>query len=117
MRKIILSILLFLFCIGCTKESAYKKIDGKEATRLIKKGAIILDVRSTIEYEQGHIKGAIQIPYYEVDTLTYSKNSKIIVYCRTGSRSKKAADLLLELGYQHIYDLGSIDNYKEAIEK
>ena len=109
---------------GCSgKESDIKvmNISKEEAVSLIDEGALLVDVRSVTEYEQGHIDDAINIDVQEIlnlkDSLNYnnmsiSKNKKIIVYCRSGSRSSSAAKKLIELGYTNIYDLGSIDNWK-----
>ena len=92
----------------------------RKAEELIDEGALLIDVRSITEYNQGHIEGAINIDVQEIlnvtDSLIYnnasiSKNKKIIVYCRSGSRSNSAATKLVELGYTNVYDLGSIDNW------
>ena len=96
------------------------KVDKTKAESLIDEGALLIDVRSFAEYNQGHIDNAINIDVQEIlnitDSLVYnnasiSKNKKIIVYCRSGSRSSNAANKLVELGYTNVYDLGSIDNW------
>ena len=96
------------------------KVDKTKAESLIDEGALLIDVRSFAEYNQGHIDGAINIDVQEIlnitDSLVYnnasiSKNKKIIVYCRSGSRSSNAANKLVELGYTNVYDFGSIDNW------
>lgn len=73
---------------------------------------IILDVRTTEEYEEGHIEGAILIPDNEIsakaEELLTDKNATILVYCRSGRRSALAAQALSELGYTKIYDFGGI---------
>jgi len=70
---------------------------------------IVLDVRSPQEYEEGHINGAINIPEYEisskVNNIIQNKNTKIIVYCASGSRSKKAIKTLKKLGFVQLYNL------------
>ena len=70
---------------------------------------IILDVRSPQEYNEGHIIGAINIPEYEISTkvnnIIQDKNTKIIVYCASGSRSKKAIKTLKKLGFVNLYNL------------
>ncbi len=115
MKKIILILISIILITGCDNKSI--KIDYKEAKELIDKGATIIDVRTELEYNQGHIEGAINVPYVEIEYIENDKNDNIIVYCRSGSRSKTAADILTGLGYKHIYDLGSKDNWKENLVK
>jgi len=70
---------------------------------------ILLDVRSSQEYNEGHINGAINIPEYELSSkasnILNNKNLKIIVYCASGSRSKKAIKTLKKLGFINLYNL------------
>lgn len=79
-------------------------------------GAIIVDVRSEQEYKEGHIEGAINIPDYEInsniaDALS-NKEKEIILYCQSGSRSKKAYKKLKKFGYQKVYSLyGGLENF------
>lgn len=113
MKKIIA--FLFLLLTSCT--ASINKVDYKEAKQLTEKGAVLIDVRSPLEYDQGHAKGAINVPLQEIDLITYKKDKKIIVYCRSGSRSKTAAETLIQLGYKYIYDLGSKDNWEGKIVK
>ncbi len=77
------------------------------------KGIVLLDVRTSSEFSGGHIKGALLIPYDEIDAakaakLIPAKDSKVIVYCRSGRRSALAAKALIELGYSKVWDLGGI---------
>ena len=123
MKKLFLIfILVIAFVVGCGKSDTVKvvAVDQAKAEELIDKGAILIDVRSITEYNQGHIEGAINIDVQDIlkvtDSLIYnnasiSKDKKIIVYCRSGSRSSSAAGKLIELGYTNVYDLGSIDNW------
>lgn len=73
------------------------------------KDIIILDVRSPQEYNEGHITGAINIPEYEitskVNNKIQNKNTKIIVYCASGLRSKKSIKVLTKLGFTNLYNL------------
>lgn len=84
-------------------------IDMQELQEMVKKGAILLDVRSPQEYEEGHINGAILIPEYELkrdaDKFLTNKEEVIVVYCSTGMRSKKAQKELKEKGYKNVYNL------------
>lgn len=83
----------------------------EEAYNYIQKGALLIDVRDKIEYDQGHMNGAINIPYMNVLTgiKMYSKDKVIILYCSTGKRSKIAHNLLKGFGYNNVYDLGKVD--------
>lgn len=90
-------------------------IDKEKMNELVKKGAILLDTRSPQEYEEGHLDGAILIPEYELNKRAEKelsdKDSIIIVYCQTGSRSNKAKKLLQKKGYKNVYNLyGGLDN-------
>lgn len=81
-----------------------------------KKGAIIVDVRSSQEYNEGHISEAINIPYYEikknVNNVLKNKNQEIVLYCQTGFRSKQAYKKLIKLEYKNVYNLyGGLDNW------
>ena len=76
---------------------------------------IIVDVRTKEEYEEGHVKGAINIPYDEIDeNVELSKEKTILVYCKSGRRSKIAYEKLKTLGYE-VYDLGAYE--KIELEK
>jgi phage shock protein E len=123
MKKIVIVIILCLvFICGCNKSNEVKviKVNKDEASELIDDGALLVDVRSLFEYNQGHIDGAINIDVQDilkmVDTLNFnntniSKDRKIILYCRSGSRSSSAAKKLVEIGYTNVYDLGAMDNW------
>lgn len=100
MKKLILIILLLLIC-GCgNKFFNYKKLMEENEH-------IIIDVRSKEEYDLGHIKNSINIPYDEIDSsLDLDKEKLIFVYCKSGNRSKIAYESLIQLGYE-VYDLGA----------
>lgn len=90
------------------------RIAPSAASALLKSGsAVLLDVRTPAEYQKRHIPGSILVPDYELeeraDELLPDLAAPIVVYCQTGHRSADAADLLDELGYTAIYDLGSIN--------
>ena len=84
-------------------------IEIEELREFGKEGAIIIDVRSSQEYKEGHIDGAIIIPEYEIkrkiENKVQDKNQNIVVYCSSGSRSKKAQKILKKLGYENVYNL------------
>lgn len=118
MEKILIglvAVLLLSSCIANIKkgENKYNKITAEEAKEIINsQEVIILDVRTPAEYEEGHIEGALLIPDYEIKNLADSKlpdkDEKILVYCRSGNRSKSAAKVLADMGYTNIYEFGGI---------
>lgn len=90
-------------------------INYTELLQKQKQGATIIDVRSEQEYKEGHIKGANLIPLYELNSKIIKKvpdkNQEIVLYCKSGTRSRKAYDILKNLGYKKIYNLYlGIDN-------
>lgn len=84
-------------------------INQEELRNMVSKGAVLLDVRSPQEYQEGHLEGAILIPEYELmkrcEKELKDKNETIVVYCSSGSRSKKAQKQLKKLGYTNVYNL------------
>ncbi len=85
------------------------EIKGKQIKNFLKEGAIIIDVRSPQEYKEGHIKKAICIPEYEIERKIQNKiknkEQKIVLYCDSGARSKKARQKLENLGYKSVLNL------------
>lgn len=83
-----------------------KKLIEEEWEKYKYNNAILIDVRSKQEYKEGHIVGAISIPYYELwkkaSEQIKNRNTKIIIYCNTGNRAKKAEKILKKLGYINI---------------
>ena len=83
-------------------------------------GYVILDTRTQEEYNQGHIPNAILIPYDEIlekaETVLTDKNQLILVYCRSGRRSKLAAEDLVKLGYTNIKEFGGIRDWPYEVE-
>ena len=130
MRKIkkllpfILSLMLLSSCGtpgGST--NSYRQISMDEAVKMMKdeKNYIILDVRRPDEYAEGHIPGAINVPNEEIGTAEIAelprKSQLILVYCRSGRRSKEASEKLVKLGYTNIVEFGGIQDYEGEIEK
>jgi rhodanese-related sulfurtransferase len=101
MKKVFI-ILLCCFCIcGCNKTAEYKKL-------MAENDYVIIDVRTKEEYDEEHIKDAINIPYEEIaEKINTTKDKMIFVYCYSGGRSKIAYDSLVAMGYT-VYDLGGI---------
>ena len=123
---LLLAVMLLTAC-GQTKENdqeaAYMNITAEEARQIMdsEDGYIILDARTQEEYDQGHIPGAIVISHEEIvekaeDVLT-DKDQLILVYCRSGRRSKIAAEALAELGYTNIREFGGIIDWPYEVER
>ena len=99
--------------MNITAQQAKEIMDSQE-------GYIILDTRTQEEYDEGHIPGAILIPYDEItekaEKVLTDKNQLILVYCRSGRRSKLAADDLVKLGYTNIQEFGGIIDWPYEVE-
>ena len=99
--------------MNITAEEAKQIMDNEE-------GYIILDVREQDEYDAGHIPGAILIPYTQIaekaEEVLTDKDQLILVYCRSGRRSKIAAEALAELGYTNIKEFGGIIDWPYETE-
>ena len=102
--------------------AGYVNITAEEAKQIMdsEEGYIILDVRTQEEYDGGHIPGAIVISHEEIaekaeEALT-DKDQLILVYCRSGRRSKLAAEALVELGYTNIKEFGGIIDWPYEVE-
>lgn len=101
----------------------YKKITAEEAKQRIDAGgAVILDVRTQEEYDEGHIDGAIRLEYNDFDEqlteILPDKSAQILIYCRSGNRSRIATEYLISNGYTDVYDFGGIIDwpYETAVE-
>ena len=130
MRKIkrllpfVLSLMLLSSCGNAgSSSSGYRQISMDEAVKMMRdeKDYIILDVRRPDEFAEGHIPGAINVPNEEIGTAEISKlpdkSQRILVYCKSGRRSKEASEKLVKLGYTNIVEFGGILDWKGEIEK
>ncbi len=104
-----LSKIKFLFKKKKNRNLEPYNIEENELEKILSQGAILVDVRSPQEYKEGHLEGAISLPEYEIkkkaNMLLPNKNMNIIVYCSSGSRSKKAQEDLWNIGYKEVYNL------------
>ena len=117
-------LLLFTGCGGTSmKENNYQQITQESAKEMMDtQEVLILDVREQHEYDGGHIPGAVLLP---VGTITKDTAAAVIdnldtvvlVYCRSGNRSKTASQALVDLGYINIYEFGGINTWPYEIEK
>ena len=122
----LLTLALPFGCVGCVSDggsATYEQISGAEAKALMdsESGYIIIDARTQEEYDQGYIPGAILIPEYEIadraEKELPDKNQLILVYCRSGRRSKIAAEELVKLGYTNVKEFGGIIDWEYEIVK
>lgn len=125
-NKLLTLLLASLFpfcCAGCNTGASYKQISAAEAKALMdsESGYVIIDARTQSEYSEGHIPGAILIPEYEISSRAENelkdKNQLILVYCRSGRRSKIAAEELAKLGYTNVKEFGGIIDWKYEITR
>ena len=127
-KRFLIALLTFTLpfgCVGCSDSGSatYEQISGAEAKALMdsESGYIIIDARTQEEYDEGHIPEAIMIPEYEIadraEKELSDKDQLILVYCRSGRRSKIAAEELVKLGYTNVKEFGGIIDWKYEIVK
>ena len=101
----------------------YEQITAEEAKKIMELGEdfVILDVREQDEYDMSHIPNAILLPYTQIDSkaeeMLSDKNKQILVYCRSGRRSKIAAESLAKLGYTNVKEFGGIIDWPYDVVK
>ena len=128
MKKLIWMILAMMLLTACgqdkenRQEAVYVNITAAEAKEIMdsQEGYIILDTREQEEYDEGHIPGAMLIPHHEIlekaEGILTDKDQLILVYCRSGRRSKLAAEDLVKLGYTNIKEFGGIIDWPYEVE-
>ena len=121
----ILVCLLLTACAASTptpQQEVYLNISPEEAKVLMdtQEDYVILDVRTQEEFDTGHIPGAVLIPNTEIadraEQELPDKDQLLLVYCRSGNRSKQASQILVELGYTNIQEFGGINDWPYEIE-
>lgn len=80
-------------------------------------GAILVDVREMDEFQTGHIPGAINAPLSTINQTTLPTDSPLFLYCLRGTRSKRAAGVLRNMGFKNVKSIGGISSYKGEIER
>lgn len=131
----VISVLMCIFLTACGniadkkvsdekgEKAMYEQITAENAKSIMDSGEehIILDVREQDEFDSGHIPGAMLIPYTEIEnkaeTMLPDKDKLILVYCRSGRRSKIAAESLAKLGYSNVKEFGGIIDWTYEVEK
>ena len=128
MKKLVFLLLAVMLLTACGQDkekdqgAVYMNITAEEAKAIMdsEDGYIILDARTQEEYDQGHIPGAIVISHEEIaenaEEVLTDKDQLILVYCRSGRRSKIAAEALVELGYTNIKEFGGIIDWPYEVE-
>ena len=115
-------LLLLTGCSGNPSGTSYQQITQEKAKEMMDtQEVIVLDVREQNEYDSGHIPGAVLLPVGTIDEDTAAevisqKDSTVLVYCRSGNRSKTASSTLVELGYTNIYEFGGINTWPYETE-
>ncbi len=116
----------FLFGLtGCIADvpATYEQITPEDAKNIMNSSSdyVILDVRTDEEFAEGHIEGAVLIPDYEIEARAESeltdKKQLILVYCRSGRRSKLASETLVNMGYTNVKEFGGIIDWPYEIAK
>lgn len=129
MKKIVcLIFLLGLMLCGCTQvstietENTYYQISQDEAKSMMDaQSVIILDVREQHEYDEAHISNAVLLPLGSINeesaaSIIPNKEFIVLVYCRSGNRSKQASQKLVDLGYTAVYEFGGINTWDYEVE-
>ncbi len=125
--RLILLVITMLFLCGFTgchadeQSATYEQITPEEAKILMDNESdyVVLDVRTEEEFAEGHIENAVLLPDYEIEvkaeTVLTDKEQLILVYCRSGRRSKIASEKLVSLGYTNVKEFGGIIDWKYEI--
>lgn len=121
MKKILLVFLCLFLLVGCSKEenkgeevkvADVVKITCADVNDLVSNGAVVIDVRTSDEYATDHLENSInvnsEVIKYSIKNYVSDLNTPIIVYCQSGRRSAESADILVNMGYTTIYDMGAI---------
>lgn len=125
MKRIIPLFLMVMLLTGCgadASEASYRQVSMEEATAMMEEeeNYQIVDVRTQEEYDQAHIPGAVCIPNESIGTEEIAalpdKDQLLLVYCRSGNRSRQASQKLAELGYTNVVEFGGIQDWTGETE-
>ena len=120
MNKVLVLLLFPLLVFTQEKDSFYELVSyDTYKNKISSKDALLFDVRTTEEFNLGHIKGSINIDFYDEKLFVkffkiINKTKPIYIYCRSGNRSKKSSEILKEIGFVKVYDL--LGGYKNWIK-
>ena len=121
----IILLVIVLLMAGCGKttvENQYQQISQEEAKNMMDtQEVIVLDVREQSEFDAGHIPEAVLLPVGTITEATAAavipeKDSVVMVYCRSGNRSKTASQALVDLGYTNVFEFGGINTWSYEVE-
>ena len=126
MKKLGLILFLLIALVSCAEATTIEQnepqlINATTGKTMIDENPdiILVDVRTQSEFDEGHIEGALLLPLDSISSnaqkVLKDKTAIIIVYCRSGNRSATAIDLLYDLGYANLYDMGGIINWPYGI--
>ena len=120
---VVAMVMLFCGCAnGTVEENGYVQITQEAAKEMIDTGdVVILDVREQYEYDELHILDAVLLPLGSISeesaaAVIPNMDSVVLVYCRSGNRSKQASDKLVALGYTQVYEFGGINTWPYGVE-
>ena len=125
MRHLALIMMILVLLCGCGKksmDSQYRQISQEEAKKMMdSRDVIVLDVREQSEFDAGHIPEAVLLPVGSITESTAAAvipelDLEVLVYCRSGNRSKTASQALVDLGYTNIYEFGGINTWPYEVE-
>lgn len=122
LTALLMPLLLLAGCGSGAAQSGYTQISQEEAKAMMDgQDVIVLDVREQDEYDSGHIPGAVLLPLGSISkesaaAVIPEKDSTVLIYCRSGNRSKTASDKLAQLGYTQIYEFGGITTWPYEVE-
>lgn len=126
MKKLGLILFLLIALVSCAEATTIEQnepqlINATTGKTMMDENPdiILVDVRTQSEFDEGHIEGALLLPLDSISSnaqkVLKDKTAIIIVYCRSGNRSATAIDLLYDLGYANLYDMGGIINWPYGI--
>ena len=119
---LLVMVLLLAGCGKTTVENQYQQISQEEAKNMMDtQEVIVLDVREQSEFDAGHIPEAVLLPVGTITEATAAavipeKDSVVLVYCRSGNRSKTASQALVDLGYTNVYEFGGINTWPYEVK-
>lgn len=121
MTALILSLLMLTGCGSAGASADFRQISQEEAAQVMESGEdfVILDVRTPEEFAAGHIPGAVNLPNEDISSQKPAQlpdtQQQILVYCRSGNRSKQASRKLADLGYTNVLEFGGIKTWPGPI--
>jgi len=117
---IVLLIVADLIIVYLVLRAVFSRVSGERARALQQRGALLLDVRTPEEFQAGHLKGAVNVPYQDVAArigeLSPNKSAPLLVYCKSGGRSGIARSTLRRMGYSDAHNLGSLERARQLLQ-